>query len=107
MNSIEIHRLSVGTVYRIFLIGLMWGAVPIYTLLGILAFLGLVPLNWNGAPIEGFGAVLAGPFMGLFFALLMTAIAGSVAALGLWLHSFYTDLRLYFVTSFAPDRGEG
>jgi hypothetical protein len=50
-------------------VGLLFGAVPLAAVLGMLGYFGFATLNWNGEPLTGTSALVGGPFMGLFFAL--------------------------------------
>lgn len=97
MQQLTVARLSTATVYRLFFFGLIFGCVPIFFVLGVLGYFDLSTMNWNGRPLTGIKAIIAGPFMGLFFALLGTAFFGSAAALGLWLRSKFASLSLQFV----------
>ena len=76
--------------------GLLFGAVPLAAVLGMLGYFGFATLNWNGEPLTGTSALVGGPFMGLFFALTGTAFAGSAAALGLWIYSKFARLRIEY-----------
>lgn len=103
MQQLIVARLTTATVYRLFFFGLIFGCVPIFTILGMLAYFDLSTLTWNGRPLAGIRAVIAGPFMGLFFALMGTALFGSAAALGLWLRSKFSPLPLQYIETKSVD----
>jgi len=97
MESIDIKRLRIGTVYKLVCVGLLTGLVPLCLFFGILAFFGFDTVEWNGESLTGLKGLLAGPIMGLFLALMFTAFFGSVIALGLWLYSFFKPIRLTYL----------
>ena len=81
MNELRVARLSTATVYRLFFFGLLFGCVPIFLL---------------DQPLTGLKAILAGPFIGVIFALVGTAMFGSAAALGLWVRSTFGPLAIQY-----------
>ncbi|MEX2151551.1 MAG: hypothetical protein WD793_15160 [Steroidobacteraceae bacterium] len=97
MQQLTIARLTTATIYRIFFLGLLFGCVPIFLVLGILGYFDLATLHWNNRPVTGLRAVIAGPFIGLLFALVGTAFFGSAAAVGLWLRSKFLPLDIQYV----------
>ena len=96
MNSIIVHRLRTGTIYRITAIGAVFGMIPLFTVVGVLGSMGLVSLTWNGEVVTGPRALIIGPMMGVLFALLSVALFGSAIALGLWLYSKIRPLSLEY-----------
>ena len=53
-------------------------------------------LMWNGKPITGLKAIFVGPLMGIFMALIFTAIIGSITAFGLWLYSMFRPMEIEY-----------
>lgn len=106
MNSLRIAKLSAGTVYKLMLVGLLCGFLPLFMLFGILGWLDLMTLSWNAQPVTGPKAIVAAPFMGVFFALVCTALIGSVAALGLWIYARFRTLTIEFVPAGEAGRTE-
>jgi hypothetical protein len=96
MRSIVVRRLRTGSVYRFSAIGAVFGLVPLFTLFGILASVGLFNLTWNDEAVTGPRALIVGPLMGAFFALICTAIFGSSLALGLWIYSKFRPISLEY-----------
>ena len=96
MKSILVRRLRTGSVYRFSAIGAAFGLVPLFTLFGVLASVGLFNLTWNGEAVTGPRAVIVGPLMGAFFALICTALFGSSLALGLWIYSKFRPLSVEY-----------
>ncbi|MFC3912495.1 hypothetical protein ACFOSS_03305 [Pseudaeromonas sharmana] len=93
-STVTARRLSVGTVYKLWFVGLGATLLPLGLLLGICALSGYNTVTWNGQPLHGVGALFAGPAIGLGMALLFTALLGSCAAFGLWLCSWFRPLSL-------------
>jgi hypothetical protein len=96
MKELQVARLSTATIYRLFFLGSLFGCIPIFFLFGILGYFGLGTLAWNNQPLTGWTAVIAGPFIGAFFALFGTATFGSAVALGLWLKSRLGPLAIQY-----------
>ena len=93
-TTISLQRLSAGSIYKLLFIGLVTSLVPFGVVLGAFAFLGFNTVSWNGAPLHGTSGLFGGPAVGLFVALLFTALLGSAAALGLWAYSKFRPLSL-------------
>ena len=91
---ISTQRLSAGSVYKLWLIGLAASMIPLGALFGALALFGFNTVRWNGLPLHGFAGLAAGPMIGVFAALLLTAFLGSAAVLGLWLYSKFRPITL-------------
>jgi len=96
MQTLLVKRLRTGSFYKILAIGLACGGIPICIGFGLLASVDLMTLNWNGQPVTGTKALFVGPLMGVFFALIGTAIFGSAAAFGLWLYSKFRPLEIEY-----------
>jgi hypothetical protein len=96
MQSIVVRKLRTGTVYRLVATGAVFGLVPLFVVFGILGSAGLSTLTWNGQPLTGLRSIIAGPLMGIMFALMCTGIFGSAIALGLWIYSRFRPLKLEY-----------
>lgn len=96
MEQIEVKKVSAGTVYKIFIVGLTSGFIPLFLLFGIMAAFGMETLNWNGEAVTGIKAIFIAPLMAIFMSLIFTAIIGSICALGLWLFSQFKPLKIEF-----------
>ena len=92
MKKLVIQRLTLPSIFKITLIGLMISVVPLYTALGILATFGAPTLNIGGQFVIGATAILAGPLYGILVALFMTIIVTPLCWLGLWLLSKYSNV---------------
>ena len=95
-QKLTIKKLSTGTVFRLTATGLFSSLVPIFTVLGVLAYFDLFTLNWEEKPVEGIKALWVGPLMGLFFALGFTVFLGCASAFGLWLYSKISKIEIEY-----------
>ena len=99
MESLEIKKLSAGTIYRLMCTGTLTGFLPLCLLFGILGAFGMDTVKWNGQAVTGVKAIFIGPLLGVFISLLFTAILGSVVALGLWIYSFFKPMTIIYFES--------
>jgi len=93
-STFAVQRLSAGSIYKLFFIGLVTSLGTVGLVLGVLAFFGFDTVSWNGQQVYGFSAILAGIFLGLFLALFFGVILGSACVVGLWLYSKFRPLSL-------------
>ena len=93
-TTISTQRLSAGSVYKLWLIGLSVCMVPFGVVCGVLALFGFNTVTWNGQALHGVAGLLGGPLLGVFVALVFTGFLGSAAALGLWLYSKFRPIKL-------------
>lgn len=101
-DSITIRRLTIATVLRLTLLGAVISMVPFFMLMGALSFLfGVSPIEliWDGQPLTGLPALLASPFMGLFFAALTGLILGIGIFAGLWIYSRFRPIDISYLPS--------
>ena len=80
MQEVLIRRISVGTVFKLVGVGLMFSLLPFTILMGCGAALGLNTLNWNNQPLTGWVALVASPFIGLFLVAMFTMFLGTATA---------------------------
>ncbi|MDP1540225.1 MAG: hypothetical protein Q8L72_06185 [Moraxellaceae bacterium] len=97
MSKVEIKRLHIATVFSLIAKGLIFGLVPIFTILGLLASVDLVNMSWNSQPVTGAKAIVLGQFMGVFFALFGTVVLGVAISLGLWIYSLFWPLTIQYL----------
>lgn len=88
MQEVLIRRISVGTVFKLVGMGLLFSLLPFTILMGCTAALGLNTLSWNNQPLTGWVALVASPFIGLFFVAMFTMFLGTATAFGLWVYSW-------------------
>jgi len=93
-KKIEVMRLSVGTVYKLFAIGTFCFVIPLCTLLGFFAMFGAHTLAWNGQPVTGPSGIVAGPFIGAFIGAMFVALWGTGCVVGLWIYSCFFSFTI-------------
>jgi hypothetical protein len=87
MQEFDISRISVGTIFKLVGVGLMFSLFPFMILMGCTAALGMNSLLWNNQPITGWPALVAAPFIGLFLVAFLTMFLASAISFGLWIYS--------------------
>ena len=92
-----IRRLKTGSVFRLVAAGTFFSLVPFCTLLGLLALFGSEYIKLNEEPVVGLKGLIVSPFVGIFFAVIVTALFGVMLAFGLWVYSQWKPLALDFV----------
>jgi hypothetical protein len=98
-TTVAVKRISVGSVYKLFAVGLAFGMVPLGLFFGVLAFFGANTVTWNGRHLTGIAGLFGGPLIGVFLSLLFTALVGSLCAFGLWLYSLLRPLQISYKQS--------
>jgi hypothetical protein len=96
MERTVINKLSLGTVFKITFIGLAFGLVPIFALMGVLSLFGMATVTWNEQPVTGISGLISAPFIGLFVALVFTAVLGLAMGLGLFIYSKFRNLEIEY-----------
>jgi len=94
LETIEVQRLSVGSVYKLFAISIVCFLVPAAFIAGIFAFFGADTITWNGQHLKGLTGLIASPFIGLLISFIFTVLFGTGGAIGLWLFSKVHTLKL-------------
>jgi hypothetical protein len=94
LTKISATRLSTGSIYKLWMIGLTTSFVPLGAVFGVFSLFGYDAVTRNGQPLHGFSGLLAGPFVGAFVALMFTALLGSASALGLWVFSKFKPISI-------------
>jgi hypothetical protein len=93
-TTISARRLSVGSIYKLWFIGLCASMIPIGLLFGVFALFGHGTVRWNNNVMHGFAGLIGAPLMGAFMALLLTGFLGTASALGLWVYSTFRPISL-------------
>lgn len=96
LQTLTVRQLSTGTIYKLVACGSVCALVPLFTVIGLLATLGVGTVQWNGQLLSGLKGLLLSPFIGLLVALMITALVGSLIAFGLWLLSMLRPVQLTY-----------
>ena len=95
-RSIEIKRLSTGTVFKILIIGGLYSVIPFSVLMGILSLFGASTITWNHQHLTGLTGLIASPLIGAFVTLFLSGFFGIFIAAGLWLYSKFKPLTINY-----------
>jgi hypothetical protein len=93
-------RISTGTIYKLWFIGLSSSMLPLGILCGVLAAVGFNTVRWNGQPLHGVSGLLGGPLISMFVAILFAAFLGTASAFGLWLFSKFRPISIAVKSDF-------
>jgi uncharacterized BrkB/YihY/UPF0761 family membrane protein len=96
MESFTIKRLRTKAIFKIVFIGLACSFIPFFTFMGLLASQDLVSMYWGQTPINGFKAVVLGPFFGIFFTIVFGLFISVFTSLGLMLYAKRRSLTLEY-----------
>lgn len=96
LQNLTVRQLSTSSVYKLVALGSASALVPLFTVMGLMSTLNIGSVEWNGQSLSGLKGLLMSPFIGLLMALLLTALLGSLLALGLWLWSLFRPLQLTY-----------
>lgn len=93
-KTIALKKISAGSIYKIYLLGLLCSLVPIGILNGILGAIGitLFAVRWNGEVVQGFSTLIISPCLFALMALMFTGVLGSLSWAGLWFYSQFRPL---------------
>lgn len=96
MQEYWIARISMGSVFKLVGMGLLFSLFPFVLLMGVLAAFGYQTLHWNNQPVTGLGALLAAPLIGIFIVGVFTMFMGTAISLGIWVYSLMGPFTLSF-----------
>ena len=57
MKTVQISKISAGSVYKLIAIGLTVGFLPLFIIFGIMGAFGMEGLTWNGESVTGLKAL--------------------------------------------------
>jgi len=95
-QELTIRKLSKRTLFKILLIGLCGGIMPLCVLMGILSLFGANTVEVNGHYLTGLTGFIAAPIIGLFVGVLLSAISWVFSCIGLWIYSLYSSLTICY-----------
>ncbi|WP_293752885.1 hypothetical protein [Limnohabitans sp. Rim8] len=95
-HSHTVRQLSTGSVYKLIACGSVCSLVPLMTLMGLLSTFGWGSVKMNGHALTGLSGLVLSPLVGLMLAMVLTAIVGSLVALGLWVYSLLRPMQLSY-----------
>lgn len=96
--TLQVSRLSTGSVFKLTAIGMFYTCIPFGLLLGVLAAFGAATVNFQGNDVTGVMAIPAAALVAAVMAALATLFVGGALAFGLRLHALLRPLELHYYT---------
>lgn len=96
---LKVRKLRATTIYKLLLVGLLVSFVLLGVVLGIAGYFGADTVKWSNQPIHGWRALLSGPVIAAFVALVFTVFIGTLANFGLWLYSMVRPVHIRIVVA--------
>lgn len=96
MQNLTIKRLSLGSIFKLTLIGLVVGLLPLMIVFGIMGVFGMETVKWEDEPVTGPAALIAAPLIGLLIAVIFTILLSPVMWLGQWLYAKYKSVTIRY-----------
>lgn len=106
-ESLTVRRLRAASIVKLILIGSVLGFIALCMLLSVPASVGVSVLKWNGEYVTGFGALLAGPFIGAFVGLFLGLFLAVPVYLGLRIYSLFAGLELEYLPATSSGKAGG
>jgi hypothetical protein len=97
-QTLKLRKLSTGSVFKLVALGSVCSLVPLFVFMSVMAALGAGSVKWNGQAYTGLSGLLMSPLMALGLSLLISALMGSLLALGLWLYSLIRPMHIAYWT---------
>lgn len=94
-TRISLTRLYVGSIYKLFFIGLLFSLLPLCVVFGALAAFGANTVHWNGQALTGVMGFVMGPVFGMVLVGGLTVFLGTACVIGLWLFSKFRPISLW------------
>ena len=96
MYIVEARKISKASLFKLMLTGASIGLFLLFLLCGIAAIYGYETVSFNDKYITGLWGLITALLMWPIFSLLFTCFGWVVITFGLWIYSFFRDLRVAF-----------
>ena len=104
-EEIIVQRLSMGSLFKLLIIGLSLTFFPICILFGVMAFFGTSTIQWNNEYVYGLSGLLVSPVIGVMLVAMMSCFVGFATGIGLWLYSQFRPISLVIKKPNGVDQG--
>ncbi len=94
--NITAKKLTKGSVFKIYFLGLAGGFFVLFLIFGISAIFGAETVKWEGQPITGFMGLVTAMLMWPFFSFFFAGFMWLISILGLWLYSLIRPITISF-----------
>lgn len=96
MQPITLQRLHTKSIFKIIFIGLAVFLIPLFSVLGILASIGLLDFYIQNQPVTGIKALILVPLTGVFLSLFLGLLCSVFASIGLIIYGKKRSLTLHY-----------
>ena len=93
-EEIIVQRLSMGSLFKLLIIGSSLTFSPICIMFGIMAFFGRPTIAWNNEYVYGLSGLLVSPVIGVMLVAMVSCVIGFTTGIGLWLYSQFKPISL-------------
>lgn len=94
--DITARKISKGSVFKIYFLGLAGGFFVLFFIFGISAIFGAETVKWEEQPITGIKGFIAAMLMWPFFSFFFAGFMWLISILGLWLYSLIKPITISF-----------
>jgi ABC-type polysaccharide/polyol phosphate export permease len=101
-KSITVKRFTVGSSFKIVLIGVSISMIAFAILMGVFALFGAQTVHWGQQPITGVAGLLASPFIGVFLAVIFSFFGWLGFMFSFWLFSRFGSMTIEYITDEPP-----
>lgn len=97
IRTIEIRKITAGTVYKLVSVGMLFAALPFGLLAGIMGAFGYDVVSLNGKYVYGITAFITAPVLACLISQVFTVFFGAFICLGLWVFSRFKRMNIRIV----------
>lgn len=101
--DITAKKISKGSVFKIYFLGLAGGFFVLFFIFGVSAIFGAETVKWEEQPITGIMGFITAMLMWPFFSFFFAGFMWLISILGLWLYSFIKPITISFKDVVASD----
>ncbi len=94
--NITAKKITKGSVFKIYFLGLAGGFSVLFLISGILAIFGAETVKWEEQPVTGFKGFVTAMLMWPVFSFLFAGFMWLISILGLWLYSLIRPITISF-----------
>ena len=97
IRTIEIRKITAGTVYKLVSVGMLFAALPVGLPMGIMGAFGYDVILLNGEYVYGITAFITAPVLACLMSQVFTLFFGTFICLGLWIYSRIKRMNIRIV----------
>jgi hypothetical protein len=101
--KVTAQKISKGSVFKIYFIGLGGGFFILFLIFGISAMFGAEAVKWEEEPVTGIRGFVVAMLMWPFFTIMFSGFMWLISILGLWLYSLLRPINVTFKNIVSDD----